>query len=439
MNKLSNPKLRCLILIISALGLNPYLGYAQGVGISDINIVADPSSILELRSTTQGVLVPRLTTLERDAIVSPADGLLIFNSSSSIFNFYQSGWQFLEDTGASDYNAIDASSTTTTTSTTDVVVTGMTLSPDTGTYVVNFNSQCNIPDAIYTTGYNTAIPKADLDLIYTDITNIPVTNTSHPLIFGYGETLTPGVYTLAGAISVAENITLDGGGDPNALFVIRSSAGAFAASAGVIVNLTNGTKSSNVYWVSQGAASIGAGSIFYGTLLSNSAAVAVGANCTITGRLLTKSGAVSFGPGTLSVPTNPSFIDFRSLTNFVIFSSSGGISNTGASVYTGDISTNLGAITGFETATVNGKIYQAGSTIIVTPIYHQGTFSLYQNGVLIPNSDRTISNSSIISLHGIATVASGEAIDVRWKIDGQASDDGFIGVSNRILSITKVQ
>jgi hypothetical protein len=439
MIRLSNHKLHLLGFIISTIFILPSLLKAQGVGISDINIVADPSSILELRSTTQGVLIPRLTTLERDAIASPADGLLIFNSTSASFNYYNLGWQFLGDTGASDYSVIDGNSTITTNSTADVVITGMTLSPASGTYVVNFNSQCDIPDAVNTTGYNTSIPKADLNLIYTDIANMTATNTTHALSFGGGETLTPGVYSLAGAISLAGSITLDGGGDPNAVFVIRSTGGAFAAGASAIVNLTNGTKSSNVYWTAQGAGTIGASCIFHGTLISNTAAIAVGANCTISGRMLTKNGAVSYGPGTLSVPTNSSFIDFRSLTNFVIFSGSGGIGNTGGTIYTGDIGTDLGGITGFESATVNGSIYQPGSTTVVTSVSHTGTFSLYQNGNLITNSDRTVSSASIMSLHGIATVTSGEAIEVRWKIDGQPSDDGLITVSNRILSITKVQ
>ncbi|MFT5599781.1 MAG: hypothetical protein ACI9N1_000007 [Flavobacteriales bacterium] len=425
---------------IIILMLYPFMVYSQGVGISNATIVADPSSILELRSTTQGLLVPRVTTVERDAIVSPADGLLIFNTSTDNFNFFKLGWQIL---GEPSYNTIDSGSALTSVSTSDVLITGMTLTPGAGTYIVNFNSQCVIPEAGNTTGFSTATAKADLNLIYTDITNMPVTDSTHALAFGSGETLTAGVYTLAGAISLAGNITLDGGGDPNAVFVIRSSGGAFAAGAGVMVNLTNGTKSSNVYWVSETASSVGAGSIFYGMLFSNSAAVAVGANSTMTGRLLTKSGAIAFGPGTLSVPTDPSVIDFRSVTNFVLFTGSGGISNTGASVYTGDIATDLGAITGFEDAIVNGTIFPAGSTTIVTPVIHVATFSLYQNGVLISNSERTrthVSAQSDISLYGVSTVGAGETIEVRWRVDSQVSDTGGqVSAGNRILTLTKVQ
>ncbi len=43
----------------------------------------DPSSILDINSTTKGVLMPRLTSLERNAIVSPANGLIIYNTDNT--------------------------------------------------------------------------------------------------------------------------------------------------------------------------------------------------------------------------------------------------------------------------------------------------------------------------------------------------------------------
>ena len=42
----------------------------------------DPSAKLELNSTSQGFLVPRMTTAQRDAIVNPAVGLQIINIST---------------------------------------------------------------------------------------------------------------------------------------------------------------------------------------------------------------------------------------------------------------------------------------------------------------------------------------------------------------------
>ncbi len=48
--------------------------------------VADPSAALELQSTTKGFLPPRLTIAERDAISSPAKGLIIYNTSTAALN-----------------------------------------------------------------------------------------------------------------------------------------------------------------------------------------------------------------------------------------------------------------------------------------------------------------------------------------------------------------
>ena len=52
------------------------------------------SAKVEINSTTQGFLPPRMTTVERDAISSPAAGLMIFNTTTSKMNFYNgSAWE----------------------------------------------------------------------------------------------------------------------------------------------------------------------------------------------------------------------------------------------------------------------------------------------------------------------------------------------------------
>lgn len=40
-----------------------------------------PSSMLEVNSTSKGVLLPRLTTVQRNAISNPANGLLIYETA----------------------------------------------------------------------------------------------------------------------------------------------------------------------------------------------------------------------------------------------------------------------------------------------------------------------------------------------------------------------
>jgi hypothetical protein len=70
--------------------------YSQ-VGIGTTN--PHPSSILDINSATQGLLVPRLTTIERNAISAPANGLMIYNTTISCFEFYNGiTWQSLCNT-----------------------------------------------------------------------------------------------------------------------------------------------------------------------------------------------------------------------------------------------------------------------------------------------------------------------------------------------------
>lgn len=50
--------------------------------------VGDTSAVLEVRSTTKGFLPPVMTTDERDAITSPAEGLEIYNLDTHTKNFW---------------------------------------------------------------------------------------------------------------------------------------------------------------------------------------------------------------------------------------------------------------------------------------------------------------------------------------------------------------
>lgn len=78
-----------LLLLSFALG-----GFAQGVKISATPGNPDNSSVLELESSSKGFLMPRMTTGERNAILTPAVGLQIFNTTTGCFEFYLGGvWQ----------------------------------------------------------------------------------------------------------------------------------------------------------------------------------------------------------------------------------------------------------------------------------------------------------------------------------------------------------
>jgi hypothetical protein len=82
LNSIYNMKIYILIALqlLSCIGLQAQ----KGIGTSN----PDPSSVLELKSTTKGFLPPRLTTAQRNAIVSPASGMMIYNNEKNCLEWY---------------------------------------------------------------------------------------------------------------------------------------------------------------------------------------------------------------------------------------------------------------------------------------------------------------------------------------------------------------
>ena len=59
----------------------------MGIG----TLAPEPSSILDLTADDKGFLAPRLTSAQRDAVLNPADGLLIYNTDDKTFWYYDGG------------------------------------------------------------------------------------------------------------------------------------------------------------------------------------------------------------------------------------------------------------------------------------------------------------------------------------------------------------
>lgn len=67
---------------------------AQSVGINSTGDVPDASAILDIKSTSKGMLLPRLA--DTSSVTSPALGLFVFSNSDSSFYYYNGlKWVFL--------------------------------------------------------------------------------------------------------------------------------------------------------------------------------------------------------------------------------------------------------------------------------------------------------------------------------------------------------
>ena len=57
--------------------------HAQSVGINSDGSLPDGSAILDVKSTTKGLLIPRMTVTQRIAIAFPATGLLVYQTDGN--------------------------------------------------------------------------------------------------------------------------------------------------------------------------------------------------------------------------------------------------------------------------------------------------------------------------------------------------------------------
>lgn len=73
-----------LLLILLALGISTL----ARVAISTDGTNPDNPAMLEVKSTIKGMLIPRMTTDQRNAIGSPAEGLLVYDTDMGGFYYY---------------------------------------------------------------------------------------------------------------------------------------------------------------------------------------------------------------------------------------------------------------------------------------------------------------------------------------------------------------
>ena len=399
------------------------------VGIG--TLTPDASSLLDVSSTSQGFLMPRLSSSQRDSILLPAKGLMIYNltlDNGEINTGTPSNpkWVGTNTQETPTINSITEGDTVSTTSTSNVLVPEMTISPDSGTYLVLFNAQLSSHQT-----FSSAQGVIDAASLYDELMAYPG-GVTHALTFGSGETLDPGAYDVAGAPSIAGTLTMDGGGDPNAVFIIRGS-GAFTTGAGTTVVLTGNAKPENIFWVSGAAMSTAANTVMKGTMLGGGAsagAVSLGDGSNLEGRLFTKLGAVSLGENVvITSPTVAAPVDLGVLSTFAMWSSDGVVSDVATASTTGDVGTAAGAIT--MTGTHIGKEYPANTTS--SPI--SSTYSIYQNEEKISNSSRKISSqSATVSLQGMVIINEDDTVEIRWKVE-----TGEVRLDNRTLSLIRSQ
>ena len=74
-------------------------GITQNVSINTTGDTAHASAILDISSINKGILVPRMDSYQRSMIVNPAQGLLVYDTTTRSFWFYDGAWEEIGSSG----------------------------------------------------------------------------------------------------------------------------------------------------------------------------------------------------------------------------------------------------------------------------------------------------------------------------------------------------
>jgi hypothetical protein len=157
-----------------------------------------------------------------------------------------------------------------------------------GTAIVGFPPG-HVSGAVHAGDAAAAQAQSDLTIAYNDAAGrAPTANVSGDLV---GQTLTSGVYKSTGPIALSGTLTLDGQGNPNAVFIFQIASTLITASASH-VNVINGAQACHVFWQVGSSATLGTNSTFIGTIMALTS-ITVTTGTTVDGRALARNGAVT--------------------------------------------------------------------------------------------------------------------------------------------------
>ena len=140
--------------------------------------------------------------------------------------------------------------------------------------------------------------QSDLLIAYDDAASrAPTASVADDLV---GRTLTAGVYKSTGPLALSGTLTLDGQGDPNAVFIFQIASTLITASASSVTVL-NGAQACNVYWQVGTSATLGTTSSFKGTIMALTS-IAVNTSTVVEGRALARNGEVTLDNNVFTMP-----------------------------------------------------------------------------------------------------------------------------------------
>jgi hypothetical protein len=193
--------------------------------------------------------------------------------------------------------AVLAGSTVTNTGS-SVIVGSVGVSP--GTSVTGFPPGTVTGGSIHSADATAATAQNDLTTAYNNAAGQAVTQVLTGQDLGTVGTLGPGVYFFATSAQLTGTLTLNGGGNPNAVFIFQIGSTLTTATSSAVLAV-NGAQAANIFWQVGSSATIGASTSFLGNILALTS-ITTNAGVVMGGRLLARNGAVTMISLTLTFP-----------------------------------------------------------------------------------------------------------------------------------------
>jgi hypothetical protein len=188
----------------------------------------------------------------------------------------------------------------TVTNTGPTIITGGDLGLSPGSAVTGFPPGTLTPPAVmHVTDPIAAQAQLDLTTAYLYAAGLP----NGAVLPGdmSGLTFTPGLYKTSSTVMLSSgNVTLDGQGDANAVFIFQVGSTLTTLGSTQVI-LAGGAQAKNVFWQVSSSATLGTNSIFQGTILSLQS-ITLDTGATLTGRALARNGAVTMDSNTVTAP-----------------------------------------------------------------------------------------------------------------------------------------